>query len=132
MQVWGRRRKCIAPTAAICFRRNTPIARNAAEKFIKYLTSEEGLALYLEDNTSPQIAVRQSQADLSVSMFDESHDMKLFNTGLEYAGYIDLTETFADQQTIIGQCFDEIWHNDADIKSTLDGMVDQLNSLLAQ
>ena len=104
----------------------------AAEKFIKYLTSEEGLALYLEDNTSPQIAVRQSQADLSVSMFDESHDMKLFNTGLEYAGYIDLTETFADQQTIIGQCFDEIWHNDADIKSTLDGMVDQLNSLLAQ
>ena len=102
------------------------------EKFIKYLTSEEGLALYLEDNTSPQIAVRQSQADLSVSMFDESHDMKLFNTGLEYAGYIDLTETFADQQTIIGQCFDEIWHNDADIKSTLDGMVDQLNSLLAQ
>lgn len=106
--------------------------RKQAEKFIKYLTSEEGLALYLEDNTSPQIAVRQSQADLSVSMFDESHDMKLFNTGLEYAGYIDLTETFADQQTIIGQCFDEIWHNDADIKSTLDGMVDQLNSLLAQ
>ena len=40
-------------------------------------------------------------------MFDESHDMKLFNTGLEYAGYIDLTETFADQQTIIGQYFDE-------------------------
>ena len=35
-------------------------------------------------------------------------------------------------QTIIGQYFDEIWHNDADIKSTLDGMVDQLNSLLAQ
>ena len=28
-------RKYIAPTAAICFRRNTPIARNAAEKFIK-------------------------------------------------------------------------------------------------
>ena len=104
----------------------------AAEKFIKYLTSEEGLALYLEDNTSPQIAVRQSQADLSISMFDESHDMKLFNTGLEYAGYIDLTETFADQETIIGQYFDEIWHNDADIKSTLDSMVDQLNSLLAQ
>lgn len=39
MQAWGRRRKCIAPTAAICFRRNTPIARNAAEKFIK--TSEK-------------------------------------------------------------------------------------------
>ena len=104
----------------------------AAEKFIKYLTSEEGLALYLEDNTSPQIAVRKSQADLSVSMFDENHDMKLFNTGLEYAGYIDLTETFADQQTIIGQYFDEIWHNDADIKSTLDSMADQLNGLLAQ
>ncbi|MFQ9152260.1 MAG: ABC transporter substrate-binding protein [Blautia sp.] len=104
----------------------------AAEKFIKYLTSEEGLALYLEDNTSPQIAVRKSQADLSVSMFDENHDMKLFNTGLKYAGYIDLTETFADQQTIIGQYFDEIWHNDADIKSTLDSMADQLNGLLAQ
>ena len=41
------------------------------QKFIKYLTSEEGLALYLEDNTSPQIAVRQSQADLSVSIVDE-------------------------------------------------------------
>ena len=84
------------------------VAKNpeAAEKIhLNILTSEEGLALYLEDNTSPQIAVRQSQADLSVSMFDESHDMKLFNTGLEYAGYIDLTETFADQQTIIGQCF---------------------------
>ena len=74
----------------------------AAEKFIKYLTSEEGLALYLEDNTSPQIAVRQSQADLSViQRSDESHDMKLFNTGLEYAGqHIDLTETFADSADI--------------------------------
>ena len=29
----------------------------AAEKFIKYLTSEEGLALYLEDNTSPQLSL---------------------------------------------------------------------------
>ena len=106
--------------------------RKQQKKFIKYLTSEEGLALYLEDNTSPQIAVRKSQADLSVSMFDENHDMKLFNTGLKYAGYIDLTETFADQQTIIGQYFDEIWHNDADIKSTLDSMADQLNGLLAQ
>ncbi|MFR5127955.1 hypothetical protein [Blautia massiliensis (ex Durand et al. 2017)] len=45
---------------------------------------------------------------------------------------LTFTETFADQQTIIGQCFDEIWHNDADIKSTLDGMADQLNGLLAQ
>ena len=31
-----------------------------------------------------------------------------------------------------GQYFDEIWHNDADIKSTLDSMADQLNGLLAQ
>ena len=103
-----------------------------AHGMIDHIERFEGLALYLEDNTSPQIAVRKSQADLSVSMFDENHDMKLFNTGLKYAGYIDLTETFADQQTIIGQYFDEIWHNDADIKSTLDSMADQLNGLLAQ
>ena len=104
----------------------------AAEKFIKYLTSEEGLALYLEDNTSPQIAVRQSQADLSVSIV-EKYDMKYLIQDWSMQDNIDLTETFADQaDQSIGQCFDEIWHNDADIKSTLDGMVDQLNSLLAQ
>lgn len=105
---------------------------DAALKFVKYLTSEEGLALYLEDNTSPQIAVRRSQADLSVSMFDEKHDMKLYNTGLEYAGYVDLTKTFSDQQTVIGQSFDEIWHNNADIQTTLDQMKDQLDGLLAE
>ena len=58
--------------------------------------------------------------------------MQLFNTGLAYAGYVDLTPTFADQQTIIGQYFDEIWHNDADIQTTLDRMVEQLNGLLTQ
>lgn len=100
--------------------------------FIKYLTSEEGLATYLDGNTSPQIAVRRSQADLSVSMFDEERNMKVFNTGLEYAGYINLTKTFSDQQTVIGQYFDEIWHNNADIKTTLDDMTDQLNGLLAE
>ena len=99
---------------------------------MKYITSEEGLALYLADNTSPQIAVRRSQADLSVTMFDEDKDMRLFNEGLEYAGYIDLTKTFADQQTVIGQYFDEIWHNDADIQSTLDDMAEELNALLAE
>lgn len=105
---------------------------DAALKFVKYFTSEEGLALYLEDNTSPQIAVRRSQSALSVSMFDEEKDMELFNEGLEYAGYIDLTSTFADQQTIIGQYFDEIWHNDADIQSTLDDMTEELNALLKE
>lgn len=104
----------------------------AALRFVKYVTSEKGLALYLEDNTSPQIAVRRSQAELSVSMFEESRNMQLFNTGLAYAGYVDLTPTFADQQTIIGQYFDEIWHNDADIQTTLDRMVEQLNGLLTQ
>ena len=86
----------------------------------------------MEDNTSPQIAVRRSQADLSVAMFDEKHDMKLYNTGLEYAGYVDLTKTFSDQQTVIGQSFDEIWHNNADIQTTLDQMKDQLDGLLAE
>ncbi len=105
---------------------------DAALTFIKYLTSEEGLATYLDGNTSPQIAVRRSQADLSVSMFDEERNMKVFNTGLEYAGYINLTKTFSDQQTVIGQYFDEIWHNNADIKTTLDDMTDQLNGLLAE
>lgn len=46
--------------------------------------------------------------------------------------WIDLTNTFADQQTIIGQYFDEIWHNDADIQSTLDDMVEELNALLKE
>lgn len=111
---------------------NTCENYDAALKFVKYLTSEEGLAMYLKDNTSPQIAVRRSQTDLSVAMFDEKHDMQLYNTGLEYAGYIDLTNTFADQQTIIGQSFDEIWHNDADIQKTLDSLVEQLDGLLTQ
>lgn len=111
---------------------NTCENYDAALKFIKYFTSEEGLALYLEDNTSPQIAVRRAQAELSVSMFDEDKNMALFNEGLEYAGYVDLTPTFADQETIIGQYFDEIWHNDADIQSTLDEMTEQLNGLLTE
>ena len=111
---------------------NTCENYDAALKFVKYITSEEGLALYLADNTSPQIAVRRLQADLSVTMFDEDKDMRLFNEGLEYAGYIDLTKTFADQQTVIGQYFDEIWHNDADIQSTLDDMAEELNALLAE
>ena len=111
---------------------NTCENYDAALKFVKYITSEEGLTLYLEDNTSPQIAVRRSQSALSVSMFNEEKGMELFNEGLEYAGYVDLTNTFADQQTIIGQYFDEIWHNDADIQSTLDDMVEELNALLKE
>jgi multiple sugar transport system substrate-binding protein len=100
--------------------------------FIKFFTSEEGLSLYLQGCSSPQIAVRRAQADLSVAMFDESKNMEVVNSSLDYCGYVDLTNTFADQQTVIGQYFDEIWYNGADVQTTLDQMVEQLNTLLPQ
>lgn len=98
--------------------------------FVKFFTSEEGLALYLEGCSSPQIAVRRSQADLSVAMFDESKDMSIANTSLDYCGYVDLTNTFSDQETVIGQYFDEIWYGGADIQSTLDALKTQIDLLL--
>ncbi len=103
-----------------------------ALEFIKYVTSEDGLAIYLNGCTSAQIAVRRSQSSLSVAMFDESKDMNIFNDALAYCSYVDLTNTFSDQQAIIGQYFDKIWYDNADVSSTLDEMVVKINELLAK
>ena len=63
-------------------------------------------------------------------MFDESKDMSIANTSLDYCGYVDLTNTFSDQETVIGQYFDEIWYGGADIQSTLDALKTQIDLLL--
>ena len=98
--------------------------------FVKFFTSEEGLALYLEGCSSPQIAVRRSQADLSVAMFDESRNMSIANTSLDYCGYVDLTNTFSEQESLIDQYLGEIWYGGADIQSTLDALKVQIDALL--
>ena len=103
-----------------------------ALEFIKYVTSEEGLAIYLQGGSSAQIAVRRAQSALSVAMFDESKNMQVFNEALAYCSYINLTKTFSDQQATIGQYFDKIWYDKADVQTTLDEMTVKLNELLAQ
>ena len=105
---------------------------NEALEFIKYVTSEEGLAIYLQGGSSAQIAVRRAQSALSVAMFDESKNMQVFNEALAYCSYINLTKTFSDQQATIGQYFDKIWYDKADVQTTLDEMTVKLNELLAQ
>ena len=43
--------------------------KEAAMDFMKFATSEEGLRILLENTTDPQIAVRKSLKDVSVSQF---------------------------------------------------------------
>lgn len=109
---------------------NTSANAEQALDFIMFLTSPEGLELYLGTSASPQTAVRRSQSGLSVAMFDESKNMQVFNTSLDYCGYVELTNTFSEQQDTITQSFDEIWYNGADVQSTLDSLVESVNALL--
>ena len=106
--------------------------KEAAFEFIKFATSEEGLKVFLENTSDPQIAVRKSLKDVSIAPFPAEKNAGIFVDALEYCTWLPNVLTVNDQLDAASRELDRIWYNDEDVATVMEELAEEVNGLLAQ
>ena len=104
--------------------------KEAAMDFIKFATSEEGLRILLENTTDPQIAVRKSLKDVSVSQFAAEKNAGIFVDALEYCKWMPNVLTVNEQMDAASRQLDRIWYSGEDEETVLEDLAAEVNELL--
>ena len=98
--------------------------------FMKFATSEEGLRILLENTTDPQIAVRKSLKDVSVSQFATEKNAGIFVDALEYCKWMPNVLTVNEQMDAASRQLDRIWYSGEDVETVLRDLAAEVNELL--
>ena len=104
--------------------------KEAAMDFMKFATSEEGLRILLENTTDPQIAVRKSLKDVSVSQFATEKNAGIFVDALEYCKWMPNVLTVNEQMDAASRQLDRIWYSGEDVETVLRDLAAEVNELL--
>ena len=104
--------------------------KEAALDFIKYITGEEGLKILLENTSDPQIAVRKSLKESSISQFDPSKNAGIFIDALDYCKWIPNVLSENDQLDAASRQLDRIWYDKEDAAVALEDLAEEINEML--
>ena len=104
--------------------------KEAAMEFVKYVTSEEGLRILLENTSDPQIAVRKSLKEVSISQFDESKNAGIFVDALEYCKWMPNVLSVNDQMNAASRELDRIWYEGEDVETVMTDLAAEVDEML--
>ncbi|WP_343248340.1 sugar ABC transporter substrate-binding protein [Diplocloster hominis] len=104
--------------------------KEEAMDFLKFVTSKEGLKVFLENTSDPQISVRKSLKEVSIAPFDSSKNAGIFVDALEYCKWMPNILSVNDQITAVGRQLDRIWYDNEPAAEVMKDAVEEVNGLL--
>lgn len=105
--------------------------KEAALDFLKFVTSKEGLKVFLENTSDPQISVRKSLKDVSIAPFEKSKNAGIFVDALEYCKWLPNVLSVNDQITAVGRQLDRIWYDGEPVEDVMKDMAQEINDIIA-
>ncbi|MBU9739209.1 ABC transporter substrate-binding protein [Diplocloster agilis] len=106
--------------------------KEEAMDFLKFVTSKEGLKVFLENTSDPQISVRKSLKEVSIAPFDASKNAGIFVDALEYCKWMPNILSVNDQITAVGRQLDRIWYDNEPVADVMKDTAKEVNGLLVK
>lgn len=103
--------------------------KEQALDFMKFITGKEGLKIYLENTSDPQISVRKSLKDVSIAPFDSTKNAGVFVDELEYCKWMPSVLSVNDQLDAANRQLDRIYYDGEPVDSVMKDLAKEIDKL---
>ncbi|WP_334104650.1 sugar ABC transporter substrate-binding protein [Muricomes intestini] len=103
--------------------------KEQALDFMKFITGKEGLKIYLENTSDPQISVRKSLKDVSIAPFDSTKNAGVFVDELEYCKWMPSVLSVNDQLDAANRQLDRIYYDGESVDSVMKDLAKEIDKL---
>jgi multiple sugar transport system substrate-binding protein len=98
--------------------------------FLKFICSEEGERIFLENTSDPQIACRKALKDVAIAPLPEGVDALVYMDALDYCKWMPNILTVTVQLDAVTRELDRIWYSGEDVQTVLDDAKTAADALL--